>query len=132
MEQMNKQILLTISILISNRPDTVRRCLDSVKPLLAQLPAELILTDTGCGDEVRAIIEEYTDQVIDFEWCGDFSAARNAGLERAKGKWFLYLDDDEWFEDVAPIVRFFNSGSTPSATIWTSRARNMRICWSAV
>ena len=110
MEQMNKQILLTISILISNRPDTVRRCLDSVKPLLAQLPAELILTDTGCGDEVRAIIEEYTDQVIDFEWCGDFSAARNAGLERAKGKWFLYLDDDEWFEDVAPIVRFFNSG----------------------
>ena len=37
MEQMNKQILLTISILISNRPDTVRRCLDSVKPLLAQL-----------------------------------------------------------------------------------------------
>ena len=107
---MNKQILLTISIMISNRPDTVRRCLDSVKPLLEQLPAELILTDTGCGDEVRAIIEEYTDQIIDFEWCRDFSAARNAGLERAKGKWFLYLDDDEWFEDVSPIVHFFNSG----------------------
>lgn len=110
MEQTNRQILLTISILISNRPETVRRCLDSVKPLLTQLPAELILTDTGCGDQVRAIIEEYTDQIIDFRWCGDFSAARNAGLERAKGKWFLYLDDDEWFEDVSPIVRFFLSG----------------------
>lgn len=107
---MSKQILLTISILISNRPDTVRRCLDSVKPLLEQLPAELILTDTGCGDQVRAVIEEYTDQIIDFQWCRDFSAARNAGLERAKGKWFLYLDDDEWFQDVSPIVRFFNSG----------------------
>ena len=110
MKPMNKQILLTISIMISNRPDTVRRCLDSVKPLLEQLPAELILTDTGCGDEVRAVIEEYTDRIIDFEWCRDFSAARNAGLKRARGKWFLYLDDDEWFEDVSSIVRFFKSG----------------------
>lgn len=110
MEPTNKHILLTISILISNRPDTVRRCLDSVKPLLEQVSSELILTDTGCGSEVRTVIEEYTDQIIDFPWCRDFSAARNAGLERAKGKWFLYLDDDEWFQDVSPIVRFFNSG----------------------
>ena len=107
---MSNQILLTISILISNRPDTVRKCLDSIQPLLRKVPSELILVDTGCGDQVRGIIEEYTDNIVDFEWCRDFSRARNAGLERARGKWFMYMDDDEWFEDVTDIIRFFNSG----------------------
>lgn len=108
---MNKSpVILTISILISNRPDTVRKCLDSVKPLLENLSSELVLVDTGCGEEVRKIIGEYTDQIIPFEWCRDFSKARNAGLRKAKGEWFLYLDDDEWFEDVEDIIRFFRSG----------------------
>lgn len=108
---MSSKVLLTISILISNRPDTVRKCLDSVKPLLAAIPSELILTDTGCGEQVRSIIEEYTDHIIDFEWCRDFSKARNAGLKQAKGEWFLFLDDDEWFEDVSEIIDFFKSGA---------------------
>lgn len=107
---MSKHIVLTISLLISNRPDTVRKCLDSIRPLLEQVPSELILVDTGCGEEVRSMAKEYTDQIVSFQWCRDFSKARNAGLERAKGEWFLYLDDDEWFEDVTDIVRFFNSG----------------------
>lgn len=107
---MSKEVLLTISILISNRPATVRKCLDSVKPLLENVPSELILVDTGCGAEVRSIIKEYTDKIIEFEWCRDFSKARNAGLEKAKGKWFLFLDDDEWFNDVTEMIDFFQSG----------------------
>ena len=59
---MQKQKVLTISILISKRPDTVRKCLDSIKPILEELDAELILTDTGCGEEVRGIIEEYDSE----------------------------------------------------------------------
>ena len=107
---MSKHILLTISILISDRPDTVRKCLESVQPLLKAVPSELILTDTGCGEQVRSIIEEYTDHIIRFKWCNDFSKARNVGLKQAKGKWFLFLDDDEWFEDTTEIIDFFNSG----------------------
>lgn len=102
--------LLTISLLISKRPDTVRKCLDSIQPLLRAIPSELILTDTGCGEEVRTIIEEYTDHIIDFEWCKDFSKARNAGLKQAKGEWFLFLDDDEWFENTDEMIEFFRSG----------------------
>jgi len=107
---MPDKILLTISILISNRPDTVRKCLDSIQRLLREVPSELILTDTGCGEEVRSVIEEYTDHIIEFTWCRDFSKARNAGLKQARGKWFLFLDDDEWFEDTSEIIRFFQSG----------------------
>ena len=44
------QPLLTISILISNKKEYVKNCLDSVKLLLNELDAELILTDTGCEE----------------------------------------------------------------------------------
>ena len=101
---------LTISLLASSRTATLERCLDSLKPLLLEVPAELIVVFTGTDERVRQIAERYTDQVIPFTWCNDFSAARNEGLKRAKGEWFLYLDDDEWFEDVTEICDFFKSG----------------------
>lgn len=101
---------LTISILISRNYDGVKRCLDSVMPIMDKVPSELILTDTGCGKKVRELIEGYSDHIIDFEWVKDFSAARNVGLKEAKGEWFLYIDDDEWFDDVIELVKFFNSG----------------------
>ena len=47
---------------------------------------------------------------VPFTWCADFSKARNAGLKQATGEWFLYLDDDEWFDDVSEIIDFFKSG----------------------
>ena len=33
----------------------------------------------------------------EFKWCDDFAKARNAGLEKCTGEWFMYIDDDEWF-----------------------------------
>lgn len=102
--------LLTISLLVSNRKDTIRKCMESIKPLLDALPSELIAVDTGCTDGSVDIVREYTDKIVPFVWCKDFSAARNAGLMQATGEWFLYLDDDEWFEDVTEIIAFFNSG----------------------
>ena len=101
--------ILSISILVSGKYENVKRCLDSIQPILEQVPSELILTDTGCSSQVRKLIEEYTDNIIDFEWIQDFSAARNAGLRLAKGEWFMYMDDDEWFEDPSEIIGFLLS-----------------------
>lgn len=108
-EKIENQPILTISILISNNYDNVKRCLESVKPLLNSLPSELILTDTGVEPRLRKLLEEYTDHIIDFLWCQDFSAARNVGLKEAKGQWFLYIDDDEWYEDTTDISHFLQS-----------------------
>lgn len=103
-------IKLTISLLASNRKETLKRCLDSLKPLLLKIPSELIIVFTGEDEEVLETARRYACQVIPFAWCDDFSAARNAGLKEAKGEWFLYLDDDEWFEDVEEICAFFQQG----------------------
>lgn len=105
----DKSVVLSISILISGRKE-MRQCLESLSPFLKKLSCELILVDTGCNEEQLAIAREYTDIIVPFTWCKDFSAARNAGLKRARGEWFLYLDDDEWFEDPTEIVDFFLTG----------------------
>lgn len=104
------KIQLTISLLVSDRMETLGRCLASLKPLLRELDSELIIVYTGQSPETLALAKEYTSHIIPFDWCKDFARARNVGLREAKGEWFLYLDDDEWFEDTAEIVRFFKSG----------------------
>lgn len=102
-------ILLSISMLISGREE-MKKSLDSLHYFTDALPCEIILVDTGCSPEYRALAERYTDKIYDFGWCDDFAAARNVGLLAAKGQWFLYLDDDEWFENPQEIIQFFKSG----------------------
>lgn len=111
---MGQKPVLSISLLISNRMDTIRRCLDSLKPIMEQLPCELILTDTSKNPKIHQILLEYTDKVLEFEWCNDFAKARNVGLKAARGEWFLFLDDDEWFVEIDELVRFFKSGEYKS------------------
>ena len=106
----NTKPILSISLLASNRKKTIRKCLESLRPIMDQVTCELIIVDTGCDDEVRSILTEYTQHIISFIWCHDFSKARNAGLKEAVGEWFLFIDDDEWFEDATAIIDFFKSG----------------------
>lgn len=109
-----KQPLLSISMLVSNgRRDTIEKCMESLVPFKKEISCELILVDTGCTDGSIDIAREYADKVIQFTWCNDFSAARNAGLSECTGRWFMYLDDDEWFEDVSEIIAFLKGKEEP-------------------
>lgn len=104
-------ILLSISMLVSGKKEEyLSRSLESLLYFKEAFPCEIILVDTGCSQEQRRFIAKYADLIVDFPWCDDFAAARNAGLKEARGKWFLYLDDDEWFEDPKEIIAFFQTG----------------------
>ncbi|HEX3018408.1 MAG TPA: glycosyltransferase family 2 protein [Caproicibacter sp.] len=103
-------IRLTIGMIVKNEEKTLDKCLSSLKPLLEAVPSELIITDTGSTDKTLEIVKKHTDHILNFEWCGDFSAARNTGLSVARGEWFMFIDGDEWFDDVTEIIDFFNSG----------------------
>lgn len=106
----NSKPVLSISLLSSGRKETIWKCLDSLKPIQEALSTELIIVDTGCDEETHEKMKEYTDKIIKFTWCNDFSKARNVGLKQSKGEWFLFIDDDEWFTDVTEMIEFFKSG----------------------
>ena len=102
--------ILSISLLASNRLDTIPRCLDSLDAIREAIPCELIIVDTSNNPAVRECLLKYTDKIETFEWCNDFSKARNTGVKKCKGEWFMFLDDDEWFLDSEPLITFFQSG----------------------
>ncbi|MBQ2982181.1 MAG: glycosyltransferase [Lachnospiraceae bacterium] len=104
-----KKYKLTISLLASNRKDTLPKTLESLKPILDNVSSELIVVDTGCDEDLLEIVRQYTDKIEKFEWCKDFAKARNVGINKAQGDWFMFIDDDEWFEDVTEFIEFFNS-----------------------
>lgn len=83
--------ILTISVLISNYIERVKRCLDSIQPILDKISSELILTDTGCDVVTRQLIEQYADSVIEYKWNDNFAEARNVGLKIAQGNGFYGL-----------------------------------------
>lgn len=60
------------------------------------------MVDTGSADDSVAIAESFGARVLYREWDGDFSAARNYGLDHMASRWILYIDADEY---LAPVSR---------------------------
>jgi glycosyltransferase involved in cell wall biosynthesis len=80
-----------------NRAQYVTKAIESV---LAQTYTdyEIIVVDDGSTDDTLGVLQAYAGRirVIRQENAGP-SAARNAGIEAARGRWIAFLDsDDEW------------------------------------
>ncbi len=125
----SENIVLSIGMLISNRLDDVKKSLASIKPILEKVNSELICVDTvgpEKSDGSLAVAKEYTKNVYHFDWCNDFSKARNVSVDNAKGEWYMFMDDDEWFEDPTEIIDFFNSGEYKNYNSATYVIRNYK------
>ena len=93
--------ILSIIIPVYNVEKYIHKCIDSV---LAQTHKdfELILINDGSSDSCGGICNEYARsdgriQVIHQKNSG-LSAARNAGLEIAKGDYIGFVDSDDWID----------------------------------
>lgn len=82
---------ISLCMIVKNESKNIKNALESARPLVQ----ELIVVDTGSTDGTQELAKQVTDQVYDYQWCDDFSAARNFAIEKAKGKWILFLDGDE-------------------------------------
>jgi glycosyltransferase involved in cell wall biosynthesis len=103
-------LLLSIGMIVKNEEKYLHDCLTALVPILEQVQSELIIFDTGSTDDSVAIAREFTDKVYEIKWQNDFAWARNHTLDRARGKWYMFIDADEIFSDVDDIIAFFNSG----------------------
>jgi glycosyltransferase involved in cell wall biosynthesis len=53
------------------------------------------VVDTGSEDQTIAIAKRFGSTVYEFDWCDDFSAARNYALDQLTTDFILVLDADE-------------------------------------
>ncbi|MEG0763763.1 MAG: glycosyltransferase [Oscillospiraceae bacterium] len=109
-------ILLTIGMIVKNEEKVICQCLDAVRRLMAMVPSELIITDTGSTDNTVELASKYTDNITHYEWNDDFAAARNVAVDMARGEWFMFIDADETMNDelISSIAEFFKGDKRKS------------------
>lgn len=93
-------IVISVIVPVFNVEKYLEKCILSI---LAQTYKnfELILVDDASPDSCPEICDRYAniDQRIRVLHCkknGGLSAARNIGIEAARGKWITFVDSDDW------------------------------------
>lgn len=87
---------ISVCIIARNEDNNIEQCLKRLKPC----KFEIIVVDTGSVDRTMELAAKYTDNIYSFEWCSDFSAARNYSIKKASNDWVLIIDCDEYLENV--------------------------------
>ena len=82
---------ISLCMIVKDEEAVLERCLDC----FGELADEIVIVDTGSSDRTREIAGKYTSRVYGFPWCGDFSAARNYGFERATKEYCMWVDADD-------------------------------------
>lgn len=82
---------LSLCMIVKNEEKNLERCLTSCKNLFD----EIVIVDTGSSDNTKNIAKKFTEKVIDFVWCDDFSKARNFAFSNAKSEYIMWLDADD-------------------------------------
>lgn len=94
---------ISLCMIVKNEEQVLARCLDSV----ADLMDEIIIVDTGSTDRTKEVAARYTDQIYDFTWIGDFSAARNFSFSKATME-YIYAPDADEVLDAENRARFLD------------------------
>ena len=115
MALIKEKIDLTIGIPLYNASNLIERCIDSILSQKTQYTFEIIIVDDGSTDDSLTYIKKYDDKRIHLykqENAGP-SKARNKTIKEAKGKYFAFLDaDDYWLPNyIEETISFLESNS---------------------
>ena len=107
-DQTNASLLqISVIVVAQNVENYIQQCLDSI---VAQLDgdSEVIYVDNGSTDETLTLARESLArarrdhaQVIANEKNVGLGPGRNQGIERARGKYLMFVDGDDWIETSA-------------------------------
>ena len=67
---------ISVCIIARNEDNHIEECLKRLRPC----KFEVIVVDTGSIDRTMELAKKYTDNIYQFTWCSDFSAARNFSI----------------------------------------------------
>ena len=85
----------SIIIPAHNSASFIRNALESIKKQTFK-DYELIVICDNCNDNTQQIAEEY-GAITERVGFGRDGLTRNRGLEKARGEWVLFMDDDDWW-----------------------------------
>ena len=88
--------MIDLSVCIITRDQSVKlhRCLQE----LSKFDFEKVILDTGSRDNSIEVAGQFSKNVHEFEWCDDFSAAKNAAISFASHDMIMFLDTDEYLQ----------------------------------
>lgn len=102
---------VTLAMLVWDPPlDRMAMLLDYVRPLVAQT---VVVVDSRTSPRAADTIASWGVELVGFDWCDDFAAARNAALPACTGDWILHLDPDE-----LPSPALFDFVRTVDGSLW--------------
>lgn len=106
---------LSIIIPVYNAIPLLERCLDSIFHQTTQYTYELIIVDDGSTDKSVEIIKARSEEniVLLQQQNAGPAAARNKGVEHAKGRYVTFIDADDYWEDgyIEKSVKFLDMHS---------------------
>ena len=82
---------LSLCMIVKDEEEMLPRCLAAAAPAVD----EIVIVDTGSSDRTIEIAREFGATVIEREWTGSFSEARNVSFDADTGDWLMFLDADE-------------------------------------
>jgi tetratricopeptide (TPR) repeat protein len=115
---------LTAALIVRDESRFIEGCLES----LVGHADEIVLVDTGSRDDTVEKALRFPITLYRFEWCDDFSAARNFALEQARGEWILSIDADERL--VVPAPAMLNAALTDDGKVAWRLRLHPRLDWT--
>lgn len=98
-KNINDEILLSIIIPVYNVEKYLQKCLKSVFKNLP-LKTEVIIINDGSPDNSEEIIKEFASKYEEIVYIkkenGGLSSVKNVGLKKARGKYIIFLDSDDY------------------------------------
>ncbi len=92
--------MISVCMIVKNEERVLEKCLKSIKVHLKNIVDDIVVVDTGSTDNTLKIVEEFGCRLFHFEWCNDFSKARNFSVSKAKNNWVMVIDADEVVENL--------------------------------
>jgi glycosyltransferase involved in cell wall biosynthesis/tetratricopeptide (TPR) repeat protein len=86
---------VALMMIVRDGGERLLNCLESAARHFDEI---VVALDTRTTDNSRSIIEDAGGEVFDFEWCDDFSAARNFILDKVTAEWAIWIDADDVLE----------------------------------